>query len=145
MAPLKCMAEIDWLMGLPIPDSEKPPNAVQGFFEPQPQTPPDQISEARIKDWESSKSRLEFARLVNYEGVLETHRLLSQYLGFSDARPFYYFADFIGKFLAKICDEATHSSDGHVFPSSGGREKHKPPCLSPPYNPPYKTMVTGTG
>ncbi|KAL7956425.1 hypothetical protein V8C34DRAFT_213281 [Trichoderma compactum] len=95
MDPPKCMTETDWLMGLPIPDSETPSDAVEGFFVAQPQLPLDQISERSIEEWEASKSRLEFARLLNYDGILGTRGLLSQYLGFSDTRHFSYFADFI--------------------------------------------------
>ncbi|KAK4060039.1 uncharacterized protein Triagg1_10888 [Trichoderma aggressivum f. europaeum] len=95
MAPQRCITQTDWFMGVPIPESEKPTDSDEGFFVAQPQTPPDQISEKTIKNWECSRYRLKFARLLDFDGVLRTASLLSRYLGFSTRQQFYYFVDFI--------------------------------------------------
>ncbi|KAH0522187.1 hypothetical protein TsFJ059_006077 [Trichoderma semiorbis] len=93
--PLKCMSANNWFLGLPIPDSEKPPDAVEGWYEPQPLTPPNLITPEMINEWLFSSNRPRFARLLDFGRLDRSCGLLSSYLGFSTLQHFYYFIDFI--------------------------------------------------
>ncbi|KKO99202.1 hypothetical protein THAR02_08680 [Trichoderma harzianum] len=93
--PASCMGENEWLMGLPIPDSERPTDVGSPNFLPQPQTLPNLITQKMIDKWQSSRNRPPFARLLEFDRLPIYPGFLSAYLGFFKTQHLYYFADFI--------------------------------------------------
>ncbi|RFU76606.1 hypothetical protein TARUN_5632 [Trichoderma arundinaceum] len=88
----------EWEIGEPFPVSHIPLGFVPSLrFQPQiPEPLSDDLMAKAIKNWESSgyKTRPQFARLLHFERLPNSAKLLAAYLGFGTVQELIFFADF---------------------------------------------------
>ncbi|UKZ57893.1 hypothetical protein TrVGV298_011754 [Trichoderma virens] len=93
-----CMTRNEWLLGLPVPDTELPIDVdIKPNFIPQPQNHPQEfdVMEAVFEWRDKSTCRPEFARLLKFRLLSSNTNFLASYLGFSQPSQLYHFVDYI--------------------------------------------------
>lgn len=91
-----------WLAGYPVPEEQAPEGmTVKTTFAPRPvkQLGPNQLQEAVTKWQKNDKARPHHARLLKFETLANSKKLMAAYLGFPDVPQFLHFIDFIGKLI----------------------------------------------
>lgn len=92
-----------WLSGYPVPENQAPEGMAAHLktkFAPQPvkQLGPNELQEAVTKWQKNHKARPSHARLLKFETLANSKKLMAAYLGFSNLPQLFHFIDFIGKF-----------------------------------------------